>query len=719
MSFVPPTKVACVPCSRGKRKCNGQQPCERCARLGKECFYDHPDVGAGSGGGASLSVGGAGRKRRRSLPLALFIAQQQRLGLVRGGPAVPLPPGAPPPTLLSLPELLFPWRAIELVDNYRNSSSNSGVDASALGGRMLDGPVATCGLVPREACSEAQLRLLWGGALRDQHFPGLALSSFNNQVTGGTGQCQASPSASASSSSNHQDGHHGEGNGDAAAAATPRQQDDNADEDDAADASQSHRASSLFSSSASARPVRQRRGWAAEHGYAEEDNDDGDEENDGGDGNNYYDAEDDDHGNADGGGGGDAAAAAAAAAAVNYDLADLQLRELLAIESIQQLQPPPPPPPPSSSASNSAAAPVAAVVGGGDDEGGVPAFVSVLDPSTHKLVRIVANDACLALFGWSQAEIDLRVQTGAAGSAPPLRWLHPCDVLPRSAAALTSLRDGLPEYTCTGHRYLRRRVPSAPHPSLPVLMRALSVLSAAITSSSPSSSLANNDAAAAAAATAATGVGSDMDVGTDRSSRHTVTAFGAGASSSGGDGVRGRGRSASSASSMTTAAALAALGALPQTAAASSNASTGGPVVPLSRDGGGLSNGSAISNSSGAVSAVAAPSAVVSGDDVVDALDDVDECCEYEVITAVEHVTQQFADVSVVSSSSPAAHAAGGVVPPALSSSSSAAAAAAAPLPPSAAAAAAAARKLLRPLHLTITRFYDVRPLGHVHNTAT
>lgn len=32
-------KVACIPCSIGKRSCSGTQPCERCARLGKECTY--------------------------------------------------------------------------------------------------------------------------------------------------------------------------------------------------------------------------------------------------------------------------------------------------------------------------------------------------------------------------------------------------------------------------------------------------------------------------------------------------------------------------------------------------------------------------------------------------------------------------------------------------------------------------------------------------------
>jgi hypothetical protein len=32
-------KVACLSCAAGKRSCNGRQPCERCAKLGRPCVY--------------------------------------------------------------------------------------------------------------------------------------------------------------------------------------------------------------------------------------------------------------------------------------------------------------------------------------------------------------------------------------------------------------------------------------------------------------------------------------------------------------------------------------------------------------------------------------------------------------------------------------------------------------------------------------------------------
>jgi PAS domain-containing protein len=77
------------------------------------------------------------------------------------------------------------------------------------------------------------------------------------------------------------------------------------------------------------------------------------------------------------------------------------------------------------------------------------------------LRRIVCNPAALELFGWSQSEIDLRVQShstqsnGAYGA--PLRWLHPDHILPRSLVEMNAKRDLLVSETYHGV-YLQRQL---------------------------------------------------------------------------------------------------------------------------------------------------------------------------------------------------------------------------------------------------------------------
>jgi hypothetical protein len=72
-------KIACVPCARGKRSCSGTHPCDRCGRLGKDCFY--PDA----------------EERKKQLKVRRigldFMPQLQ--GLPYGMPFQGFPPGAP------------------------------------------------------------------------------------------------------------------------------------------------------------------------------------------------------------------------------------------------------------------------------------------------------------------------------------------------------------------------------------------------------------------------------------------------------------------------------------------------------------------------------------------------------------------------------------------------------------------------------------------------
>ena len=91
--------------------------------------------------------------------------------------------------------------------------------------------------------------------------------------------------------------------------------------------------------------------------------------------------------------------------------------------------------------------------------GGSPspaAFVAIYEPTCLGLVRLEANAGALALFGWNQGEVNARVSLGL-----PLRWLHPSDIIPRAAHASSALQMALSSYSCSGHRYLRRRVPMA------------------------------------------------------------------------------------------------------------------------------------------------------------------------------------------------------------------------------------------------------------------
>lgn len=66
----------------------------------------------------------------------------------------------------------------------------------------------------------------------------------------------------------------------------------------------------------------------------------------------------------------------------------------------------------------------------------VPSYVCIFAPGpSFALSRLTCNEPALALFGWSQAEVDLRVEAGL-----PLRWLHPEDVLARRCAGTAHAR---------------------------------------------------------------------------------------------------------------------------------------------------------------------------------------------------------------------------------------------------------------------------------------
>jgi PAS domain-containing protein len=87
------------------------------------------------------------------------------------------------------------------------------------------------------------------------------------------------------------------------------------------------------------------------------------------------------------------------------------------------------PPPPAATAAMSAgpdlaAREAAAVAAAAEDA--TPTWVAVYDPATFALRRLVCNPASLHLFGWSQREVDLRVNAQHV-----VRWLHPEDVLVR------------------------------------------------------------------------------------------------------------------------------------------------------------------------------------------------------------------------------------------------------------------------------------------------
>jgi len=81
-----------------------------------------------------------------------------------------------------------------------------------------------------------------------------------------------------------------------------------------------------------------------------------------------------------------------------------------------------------------------------------PTWVAVFDTTTYALRRLVFNARALELFGWSQAEVDLRVAMGIV-----IRWLHPAHMLVRSVLAVNARHSegDVAKYTYTG-RYLRR-----------------------------------------------------------------------------------------------------------------------------------------------------------------------------------------------------------------------------------------------------------------------
>ena len=63
-------KVACDVCARGKRKCSGDVPCERCKRLKIACHYSKPTLDMGGGGSAGASDGaGFVPQPRMELPI--------------------------------------------------------------------------------------------------------------------------------------------------------------------------------------------------------------------------------------------------------------------------------------------------------------------------------------------------------------------------------------------------------------------------------------------------------------------------------------------------------------------------------------------------------------------------------------------------------------------------------------------------------------------------
>ena len=86
-----------------------------------------------------------------------------------------------------------------------------------------------------------------------------------------------------------------------------------------------------------------------------------------------------------------------------------------------------------------------------------PSFLAIYHPASQELVHVVCSPAALQLFGWMRGEPQLRIAHGL-----PLPWLHPSDILPRSDIALKALTERLPDYFCSGLRYLHRRPLSLP-----------------------------------------------------------------------------------------------------------------------------------------------------------------------------------------------------------------------------------------------------------------
>jgi hypothetical protein len=110
-----------------------------------------------------------------------------------------------------------------------------------------------------------------------------------------------------------------------------------------------------------------------------------------------------------------------------------------------------------------------------------PAWLCIFD-ARERLQRLELNAAARSLFCVSQPEVDLRVRL-----RKPLRWLHPDEVLARSAAALRArlARADTAEHSA---RYLSRRVPgnqALPVSSLLVLAHAMRGGDAAVAASEP------------------------------------------------------------------------------------------------------------------------------------------------------------------------------------------------------------------------------------------
>ena len=120
-----------------------------------------------------------------------------------------------------------------------------------------------------------------------------------------------------------------------------------------------------------------------------------------------------------------------------------------------------------------------------------PAWLSIYD-SQERLQRHVLNDAARELICIGQPEVDLRVRLRR-----PLRWLHPEDVLSRSAEAVRLRRVRAPTATHSV-RYLSRRVPGSQ--ALPIA--ALIAVADVARSASPSGGLAPAPAPASAPASA-------------------------------------------------------------------------------------------------------------------------------------------------------------------------------------------------------------------------
>lgn len=393
-------KIACVPCAKGKRSCSGTFPCDRCKRLGKECAYPTEATRT--------------RTRRRRVVQVELLPH----AYIHGGADTF---GTPAPTPLSLPRQLFPWQDIRLhavaPQAYMPLSYAHGEEDSMLG--VLASATTNAATAALNAAASA----LWGAVEGEDVNAGIVASGADKES-----YLKFLWDTTLPSDSGHRDA---------------SVMDD--DEDDDGSDGEYEGSSGNGGRSTRGRSMRRRT-------YRDADSDDDDE----------YDEDDESVS--------DAGDRRTAGKRGRGGSAVMQRGETKRAR-VATVTPAPAFPPPSAGpvvlSSQALAArhlrEMSAIASALDDP--VPCIAAIFDTTnTYSLQKLVCNVRALELFGWSQAEVNLRVQLGHV-----IRWLHPEDVLVRSVIAVNARRGCLASYTHEG-RYLRRKAGSViPHQALRVL----------------------------------------------------------------------------------------------------------------------------------------------------------------------------------------------------------------------------------------------------------